>query len=214
MLRTLHRSLNLPAVFDFHLQTKSDIITPILFSLKKAGISMETLKKLFSDPDTLAELIADIDLSAYLNMIRTNRIASNDGSEEGGYFCAVPRHSFSSLGEAYPLLLLHDLYDSEEWDKSQLPFQIFDKNEWITALRTYWIPEYLAVGENKQVSFKTVTETQFYNDWLPIAGQLADDIKSPVQSIIRYGMIDAWNFSDYLVVTETEYIDFQYWTTA
>ncbi len=176
---------------------------------------METLTELFNNPDILADYATQINLSASLEIIRSDRISSKDSSEQGGYFCAVSKKYFSSIGNAYPLLFIHDLYDSQEWDKNKPPFNNFNEKEWKTYLSSIWIPEYLAINETGQVLHKTVYEADFRADWLQIANPLAElAFQSPIQTIIRYGMIEAWNFSDYLIETETEYIDFQYWTTA
>lgn len=176
---------------------------------------MESLIKLFNNPQLLAEQAARINLQLSLDIIRSTKITSQDSSEQGAYFCAVPKSCFSSPGDAFPLLLIHNLYDSQEWDKTQPPFKDFNIPEWNKYLTSHWLPEYLALGTTKQVAYKSVNETEFYSDWFTIANGIAvSALRSPIRNIIRYGMIDAWNFYDYILETDDEYIDFQYWTTA
>lgn len=177
---------------------------------------MDKLEKLFTDLDYLSECASDIELTDYKKIIRSERIASQDSSEQGAYFCAVPKMNFKCIGDAFPFLFIHDLYDSQEWKKDKPPFNNFDKNEWKNLLRTIWIPECLSLRQERhKVEYKIVTVNEFYNDWLPIAKQISiSAIRSPIRQIIRYGSIDAWNFSNYLLETKTEYIDFQFWTTA
>ncbi|WFR59308.1 hypothetical protein QA584_09535 [Anaerocolumna sp. AGMB13025] len=164
----------------------------------------------------LSECASNIELMEYNGIIRSERVASKDSSEQGAYFCAVPKLSYACIGEAFPLLLIHDLYDSQGWEKDKPPFNNFNKTEWKNLLRTIWIPEYLSLRKDDiKVEYKSVTEVEFCNDWLPITKQIAASaIQSSIQQIVRYGLIDAWNFSNYLIETKTEYIDFQFWTTA
>lgn len=175
---------------------------------------MDELKKFFTDLDYLSECASDIELLEYIGLICSKRVTSKDNSEQGAYFCAVPKSNFTCIGDVFPLLFIHDLYDSEEWEKDKPAFTNCEKINWKNLLRTIWIPKYLSHGQDK-IEYKSATEVEFYNVSLPVSKLIATSaIHSPIQQIIRYGLIDAWNFSNYLLETQTEYIDFQFWTTA
>ena len=174
------------------------------------------LEKIFNNLDYFAECASNIELAQYNGVIRSEHIASLDGSEQRAYFCAVPKSNFSCMGEAVPLLFIYNLYDSEEWEKDDTPPADLDKTEWKNILTRIWIPEYFAISKDcANIDYEITKEEDFRKDWFPIVNKIVERaILSPVQQIVRYGMIKAWNYYDYLIETETEYINFQYWTTA
>lgn len=177
---------------------------------------MEELFELFSDLELLSQLAANTDWKEHKNFIRHELVYSQDSSEQGAYFCAVSKSLFSSVGEAFPLLLIHDICNYDMWAENNTPCDIVDRQEREHILRTIWIPEYLGLTKDTDtVSYKLVTEFDFRRDWLPIVNQIAfTALRSPIRSIVKYGRIDSWNSSSYIIETDEEYIDFQYWTTA
>lgn len=171
----------------------------------------DALYKLFSNIDYFAECASEVDIKDYKNIIRSNHIYSHDGSEQGACFCAVPKTHCDSLKMAVSILFINSLYEFQEWNKDKEPFDDFNKSDWKGYLKEFWIPEYFACHDTFSIEYKQVNSVE----GLPIADKLLDlAISSPALLIIRYGMIEAWNFFDYLIETETEYIDFQSWTTA
>ena len=168
------------------------------------------------DLDRLSEYASKIDLRRYKGVYRNGYVSSQDFSEQGAYFCAVSKSLISFVTEVFPLMLIHSLYEFQEWPKEEEPFADFSQSEWKSLLRTHWIPEYLGLKDGaKTVAHRFVSETKFKEDWLPISNQIATAaLTSPILTIVRYSEIDAWNFSNYIIETATEYVDFQYWTTA
>jgi len=172
------------------------------------------LDKMFTDLDYLAECASNIELAQYNGIIRSEHIGGN--YEQRAYFCAIPKSRFSCLSEALPLLFIYSLYDFEEWEKENHVLDNLDKTEWRNILRRIWIPEHFTLSKDcTKVEYKITNEDEFRSEWFPIVNEIADTaILSPIQQIVRYGLINAWNFYNYLIETETEYIDFQYWTSA
>ena len=177
---------------------------------------MDELERLFTNLDYFAKRASNIDLSEHSGIFRSKHIASDDNSEQRAYFCAVPKSNFICIGAAFPLLFIHCLHDFNEWEKNNTSHDVFDKTEWENELMTFWIPEFLGVSKGSTLAeYKTVKEDDFRSSWFSIANKIAElAILSPIKRIVRYGEINAWNIYNYLIETETEYIDFQYWTTA
>ncbi len=170
---------------------------------------LNTLFKLFCNLNYFAECASEVDIQNYKNVIRSNQIYSH--GEQGAYFCAVPKIYCSSFEMAVSILFINSLYEFEEWNKDKGAFDNFNRSEWKGDLKKYWIPEYFSCHDTLFIEYKQVDSMEN----LPIADKLFDlAIQSPVLLIIRYGMIDAWNSFEYLIETETEYINFQSWTTA
>ena len=174
---------------------------------------MDEWIKLFSDLDLLAELCSNAEVHKLKNIIRDKRVSSEDSSEQGAYFCAVSKDYVSSFTEAFPLLLIYELYRSYEWELKPI---LNDKEEWKKLLRFRWLSESLSLKKDDKIApHKFVDEETFRKNWLPIAYKIeADALQSPICRIARYADINAWNFSDYIIETETEYVIFEYWTTA
>lgn len=169
------------------------------------------LNALFNNIDYFAECASEVDIRDYKNIIRSKKIYSHDSSEQGAYFCAVPKTNCDSFEMAVSILFIHSLYEFEEWMKDKEPFDNFSKSKWKGYLKELWIPDYFACRDTMSIKYEQVNSIE----GLPIADKLFDlAISSPALLIIRYGMIEAWNSLDYLIETETEYIDFQSWTTA
>lgn len=172
---------------------------------------LNILHRLFSNIDYFAECASEVNIKDYKNMIRSKQIFSHDSSEQGAYFCAVPKSHCNSFEMAISILFINSLYEFEEWNKEEKPFENFNKSEWKGYLKNIWIPEYFACYDTLSIKYKQVNLIE----GLPIANEILDlAILSPILFIVRYGIIEAWNFFDYLVETETEYINFQSWTTA
>jgi hypothetical protein len=55
---------------------------------------LDNLKEIFTNLDYLSECASNIALMEYKGIIR---------SEQGAYFCAVPKLSHTCIGEAFPL---------------------------------------------------------------------------------------------------------------
>jgi len=177
---------------------------------------LNELETVFTNIDYFAERASNIELAKYKEILRSEHISSYDGSEQHAYFCAVPKSTFTCIGEAFPLLFIHCLYDFNDWEKHNSPYGDLDKKEWRKFLATGWIPDFLGISKDRtKIDCKIVREDEFSSSLFPVANELAKlAIQSPIQQVVRYGAIDAWNIHDYLIETKTEYIDFQYGTTA
>lgn len=170
---------------------------------------LNTLYKLSNNIDYFAECASEVDIKDYKNVIRS--MYSNDGNEEGVYFCAIPKTHCDSFEMALSILFINSIYEFQEWNKDKEPFDNFNKSEWKGYLKGFWIPEYFACDDTLSIQYKQVNSVECF----PIADKLLNlAISLPALLIIRYGMLEAWNSLDYLIETETEYIDFQSWTTA
>lgn len=171
---------------------------------------LDTLFRLFHDLDYFAECASEVDIQKYKDIIRSNQIYSHDGSEEGGYFCALPKIYCNSVEMAVSLLFINCLYEHEEWNKDE-SLDTSDRVKWKSLLKEQWIPAYFDCKGSISIEYKQVKSLKNF----PIADKLLHlAIPSPPVLIFRYGMINAWNSYNYLIETETEYIDFQSWTMA
>jgi len=166
------------------------------------------LLKLFGDVDYLAECASNVDLRCHINYIRSERIYARDNSETGAYFSAVCKSHCKSIDAAFLVLFVYSLHDFEEWPKNK-PLEI-EKNEWKGYLRNIWIPEYLLNDKAMSISFRQTNDIERFEIADNIIGSA---ISSPVLSIIHYGYEERYSF-EYIIETETEFIDFQSWTTA
>lgn len=167
---------------------------------------------MFCNLDYFAEFSSKVDIKNYKDSIRSNSVYSHDGTEEGAYFCAIPKLCCNSLEMAVSILFIHSLYDSQEWSKAKKAWEDnFNTDEWKEYLKNHWIPEYFSCRDASGIKYTQVD----YIDGFSIKDKILDiAIPSPVLFIIRYGDIKAWNSFDYLIETKNEYIFFQSWTTA
>ena len=53
----------------------------------------------------LSECASNIELMEYTGIIRSERVSSKDSSEQGAYFCAVPKLNYTCIGEAFNLVI-------------------------------------------------------------------------------------------------------------
>jgi len=157
-----------------------------------------------------------MELIKYKGFFRSEHISSSGNSEQKAYFCAVPKSNFTCMGDAFPLLFIYCLYDFQEWDKYNTPCGDLDTAELKKILMEVWMPEFLGISQGSTgVGYKFVKEDEFRDNWFTITNRIAElAIQSPIQRIVRYGTVDAWHSYNFLIETQTEYIDFQYWTTA
>jgi len=89
--------------------------------------------------------------------------------------------------------------------RNQLQF-----GKWKGYLRNIWIPQYLLNDKAPSISFRQTNDIERFE----IGDKIIESaISSPILSIIHYEY-EEWYSFEYLIETETEFIDFQSWTTA